>query len=155
ISRGALLAAILSVRVLAALPGVTVTLVVGSRLYNLPGSLNLALIALLPLTVLALSGLGAAIGVLIADARVVDLVAQLVLVSVMFASPVLIPADRLPGVLQILAYLSPPAYAADGLRRAMAGLLDARLLLDLGVLTVCSVVSLVGVTRGLPWRLRS
>lgn len=153
ISKAALLAAILTVRVLTALPGLTLTLVLGSHFYHLPLSVNVATAALIPLTVLALSGVGAAIGILITDFRVVALLSQVAFIVVMFASPVLIPEQKLPGVLQPFAYLLPPTYAADGFRRALMGTLDARLLVDCGVLAVCAVVSLVGVARGLPWYL--
>jgi ABC-2 type transport system permease protein len=71
----------------------------------------------------------------------------------MFASPVLIPAEKLPMPLQWLAYLLPSTYAADGFRRALFGTPDMQLLIDVAVLTACALVSLVGVARGLPWRL--
>lgn len=153
ISKGALLSAILTVRVLTALPGLALTLVIGSWLYDIPLQINAAVLALLPLTVLALAGVGAAIGILITDFRVVALISQLAFVVVMFASPVLIPEESLPRALQWLAYLLPPTYAADGFRRALSGVLDTRLLIDLGVLAACAVVSLVGISRGLRWRL--
>jgi ABC-2 type transport system permease protein len=153
ISKGALLAAILTVRALITLPGLALTLVLGSWFYRLPVSVNIAVVALLPLTILALSGIGAAIGILITDFRVVALLSQLAFVVVMFASPVLIPEQKLPGVLQPFAYLLPPTYAADAFRRALTGTLDARLLVDFGVLAACALASLVGVSRGLPWHL--
>jgi ABC-2 type transport system permease protein len=80
-------------------------------------------------------------------------VSQLAFVVVMFASPVLIPEDKLPGALVWWSYLLPPSYAADGFRRSLSGVLDGRLLLDVGVLGALAVVSLVGVARGLRWRL--
>jgi ABC-2 type transport system permease protein len=153
ISKVALLAAILTVRVLTALPGLALTLTVGSQMYDLPLRVSPAALLLLPLTVLALSGVGAAIGILIADFRVVALLSQVAFVVVMFASPVLIPADRLPLPLQWLAYLLPPTYAADGFRRALTGVNDERLLLDIVVLALCALASLVGIARGLRWRL--
>jgi ABC-2 type transport system permease protein len=153
ISKGALLAAIVSVRVLTALPGLALTLVVGAARYDTPANVNVATIALLPLTVLALAGIGAAIGILIRDFRVVAAVSQLAFIVVMFASPVLIPADALPEALRWLGYALPPTYAADGFRRALTASLDGRLLVDLGVLAACAAASLVAVSRGLRWRL--
>lgn len=153
ISRSALLGAILTVRVLTALPGLILTLAVGGHWYGLAIHLNAALVALVPLTVLALCGVGAAIGILIVDFRVVALLSQVAFVVAMFASPVLIPEDRLPAVLRWLALVLPPTYAADGFRRAILGTFDARLDLDLGVLAACALVSLIGVARGLRWRL--
>jgi ABC-2 type transport system permease protein len=152
ISKAALLGAIVTVRVLTALPGLALTLVVGALRYDTPASVNAATLALLPLTVLSLAGIGAALGILIRDFRVVAAVSQLTFIVVMFASPVLIPHDSLPGVLQWLSWALPPTYAADGLRRALSANLDARLLADLGILAACAAVSLVAVARGLRWR---
>jgi ABC-2 type transport system permease protein len=83
---------------------------------------------------------------------VVATLSQLSFIVVMFASPVLIPLHSLPDVLQWFAYALPPTYAADGFRHALAGTLDARFLLDVGVLAACAVVSLVAVGRGMRWR---
>ena len=98
ISKGALLTAILTVRVLTALPGLALTLVVGAWLYDVTLAVNAATLLLLPLTVVALSGIGAALGILVSDFRVVAAVSQLVFVVIMFASPVLIPPESLPPV---------------------------------------------------------
>lgn len=153
ISKAALLAAIVSVRVLTALPGLVLTLVVGGLRYDTPASINIATVTILPLTALALSGVGAAIGILVRDYRVVGALSQLVLILVMFASPVLIPVAALPDVLQWVSYALPPSYAADGLRHALSGELGGRVLLDLGVLAACAAASLVAVGRGVRWRM--
>jgi ABC-2 type transport system permease protein len=152
ISKASLVGAIVTVRVLSALPGLALTLVIGSSRYDTPADINLGTLALLPLTVLALSGVGAAIGLLITDFRVVATLSQLSFIVVMFASPVLIPLHSLPDPLQWFAYALPPTYAADGFRHALAGTLDTRFLLDVGVLAACAVVSLVAVGRGMRWR---
>jgi ABC-2 type transport system permease protein len=152
ISKSALLGAIVTVRVLTAIPGLVLTLVVGSLLYDTPASINVATIALLPLAVLALAGIGAAIGILIRDFRVVAALSQLSFIVVMFASPVLIPEGALPPLLRWFSYLLPPTYAADGLRRSLEHAFDVRLLIDMSVLTVCALVTLIGVSRGLRWR---
>jgi ABC-2 type transport system permease protein len=152
ISKAALLGAIVTVRVLIAVPGLAVTLILGSAHYDTPADLNVGTLVLLPLTVLALAGIGAGIGLLITDFRVVATVSQLSFVVAMFASPVLIPHDELPEVLQWFAYALPPTYAADGLRHALTSSLDGRFLLDVGVLAACAVVSLAAVGRWMRWR---
>lgn len=152
ISKGALLTAILTVRVLTALPGLALTLVVGAWLYDVTLAVNAATLLLLPLTVVALSGIGAALGILVSDFRVVAAVSQLVFVVIMFASPVLIPPESLPPVLRWLSWVLPPTYAADGFRRALTSVIDTRLYIDLGVLAFCATVSLVAVSKGLRWR---
>ena len=153
ISKAALLAAIITVRVATAIPGLALTLVIGSLRYHTPANVNVATVALLPLTVLALAGVGAAIGILIRDFRVVASISQLAFVVVMFASPVLIPQAKLPHVLQVVAYALPPTYAAEGFRHALTASLDGRLLLDVGVLAAFALASLAAVGRGLRWRL--
>jgi ABC-2 type transport system permease protein len=152
ISKASLLAAILTVRVLTALPGLALTLVVGAWRYGTPSSINVVTLALLPLTVLALAGIGAAIGILIRDFRVVATISQLTFIVVMFASPVLIPLDSLPAVLRVVAYALPPTYAADGLRHALAADFGGRVFVDLAVLAGCAALSLTAVARGLRWR---
>jgi ABC-2 type transport system permease protein len=153
ISKSGLVTAILSVRVITALPGLALTLCVGAWLYALPIRLSPAALVLLPLTVLSLSGIGAAIGTLIADFRVVALLSQVAVVVAMFGAPVLIPLDSLPAPLQWLSLVLPPTYAADGFRRALFGVADQQLAVDILALGVCAVVSLVSLSRGLPWRL--
>lgn len=152
ISKASLLSAILTVRVMTALPGLALTLVFGALRYDTPTSVNAATLALLPLTVLALAGIGAAIGILIRDFRIVAAVSQLTFIGVMFASPVLIPHDDLPPVLQWGSYVLPPTYAADGLRRALSADLDARLWIDITVLAGCALLTLLAIARGLRWR---
>ena len=55
-------------------------------------------------------------------------------------------------MLQGSAYALQPTYAADGSRHALAGTLDGRLTLDIGVLAACALGSLVSVARGMRWR---
>lgn len=153
ISKASLLGAIVTVRVVSALPGLILTLVLGSMRYHTPADLNVGTLALLPVTVLALAGVGAAIGLLVSDFRVVATLSQLSFVVVMFASPVLIPLHQLPHALQWLAYALPPSYAADGLRHALTANLGGRFLLDIAVLATAAVISLGAVGRSMRWRL--
>jgi ABC-2 type transport system permease protein len=153
ISMSALTSAIITVRMLTAIPGVIVTIVAGAVFYDLSLHLNIATLVMLPLTAIALSGVGAIIGVMVPDFRVVALLSQATLLVVMFISPVLIPNDQLPEILQWLGYLLPPTYAADGLRRSLMGISDVRLLLDIAVLGGWALASLLGVSRALTWQM--
>jgi ABC-2 type transport system permease protein len=152
ISKAALLGAIITVRVLSVLPGLALTLVIGAARYGTPSDVNVGTLVLLPLTALALAGVGAAIGLLIRDFRVVATLSQLSLIVVMFASPVLIPLDALPAALQWASYALPPTYAADGLRHSLSADLDARFMLDTAVLTACATASLAAAGRWMSWR---
>lgn len=153
ISMTTLMSSIVTVRILITIPGMIVTIAAGAMIYDIQITINAMTLVLLPLTAIALSGIGAAIGVLIPDFRVVALVSQLAMLIVMFTSPVLIPSDQLPQILRWFGYLLPPAYAADGLRRSLIGVWDMCLLVDIVVLGGCAIASLVGVSRGLSWRL--
>jgi hypothetical protein len=81
---------------------------------------------------------------------VVATLSQLSFIVVMFARRCWSAAQP-AGVFQGLAYALQPTYAADGLRHALAGTLDARLALDIGALAACALVSLIAVERGMRW----
>ena len=152
ISKGTFIAALVAARLLMQLPGVMVALIGGALIHGTPLAPNPTALLVIPLAALSISGVGAAFGLLAPSYQATNGLSQLVLFVVLFASPVMIPAELLPAPLQWLGYLLPPTYAADALRRGLAGVVDGRFLLDLGVLAGFAAVSLVGVARGLPWR---
>ncbi len=154
ISKASLLMAVMLSKLLLQLPGIVVALIGGSLIYGLHFQLNPMLLLILPLTALALSGLGAALGLLSPSFQLVNVLSQIAGIVVLFVAPVMIPIDHLPVVLQWFGLLLPPTYAADALRRAVAGINDARLALDLAVLCLAAFGSLYGISRGLRWRLR-
>lgn len=80
------------------------------------------------------------------------LVSNLVLFAVLLAAPVMIPVSSLPLPLQALGYLMPPTYAADALRRALTGQIDARFYADIGVLVAVTAGSLRWISSKLSWR---
>ncbi len=154
ISRVALILAAISVSVMFTIPGMVVLLVVGMALFHLwivPSPLIVVVIVLSPL---ALSGLGATVGVVAPNQQVAGVVANVFMVLVMFLSPVFVPLSRLPVLLQVTARLLPPTYAADALRQTLSGHLDAGFILDIGILAAFSLVSLYVVTSRLDWRSR-
>ena len=137
----------------AALPGVLVTVLVGSWLYQLPLAFNPLVLVVLPLSAVSLAGFGAAIGLGIKNWRVVGMVAQMTMFFIMFFAPVMIPSDRLPGFLQATGWLLPPTYAARAFRAALQPEITAALLTDVAVLAAWAIGSLVIVSRTLEWRL--
>ena len=152
ISKATFIAAFVAAKLLMQLPGVLLALIGGSLIHGLPLAASPTALLVIPLAALSLSGVGAALGLLSPSYQATNALSQLVLFVVLFASPVMIPAELLPAPLQWLGYLLPPTYAADALRLGLAGAADERLLLDLGVLAAFAALSLVGVARGLPWR---
>jgi ABC-2 type transport system permease protein len=153
IAKGNLLMALIGAKLLLQVPGVLVALVGGSLIHGFPLQPNPLLLVILPLTALSLSGIGAALGLLAPNPEVANTISNAALFIVMFAAPVLIPIEALPPPLQWFGLLLPPTYAADALRRAVAGVVDARLMLDIAVLLGWTVASLIAVSRGLRWRL--
>lgn len=154
ISKSNLLLAVMASKLLLQMPGIVVSLIGGSLIYGLSFKPNPLLLVILPLSALALSGIGAALGILSPSRQLVDVLSQIIGVFVLFAAPVMIPLENLPLPLQWVGLALPPTYAADAIRRALTGVNDARLMLDIGVLFVCAVGSILAITRGLRWRLR-
>lgn len=148
-----MLLAMLVTKLLLQIPGILVALVGGSLMYGFAMKPNPLLLLIIPLAALSLSGIGAALGLLSPNFQATNAFSQLILFVVMFAAPVLIPSEALPLPLQWFGLLLPPTYAADAIRRAVAGINDVRLAIDLAVLAGCAILSLVAVTRGLKWRL--
>jgi ABC-2 type transport system permease protein len=65
---------------------------------------------------------------------------------------VLIPPDRLPGIMLILGRLSPATYAASALRQALLGPLTEQIVFDLAVLAGVTMVVFLLVGRKMDWR---
>ena len=153
ISKAAYVLAIVAGNGIAALPGVVVTVLGGAWLFGLQLSFNPMILLVVPLSMISLAGLGASIGLGIRNWRVVGLVAQLTMFFIMFFAPVMIPPDRLPGVLQLTGWLLPPTYAARAFRAALAPEITSQLLMDVGILAAFAFGSLAIVSRTLEWRL--
>jgi ABC-2 type transport system permease protein len=100
-----------------AVPGCAVVAVVGALLYRLPlGHLWL----LLPVVVVAgaaLSGLGAAIGLLAPRPELATVAGQLGMTAVLFLG--VIRASRLPAAVRALRAVLPSTYAVDALREGL------------------------------------
>jgi ABC-2 type transport system permease protein len=154
ISRTSLILAAICVSVMFTVPGMILLLIIGMVLFHLwivPSPLIVLVMILSPL---ALSGLGATIGILSPNQQVSGVIANIFMVLVMFLSPVFVPLSRLPGFLQLTARALPPTYAADALRQTLSGHLGAAFLLDVLVLAGFSLASFYLVTSRLDWRSR-
>ena len=124
-----------------AVPGTIATAVAGTVMYDLPW----APLALLPLVIVlagaSLAGVGAAVGLLAPKQELATVLGQLGMSAVIFLD--LVPAHRLPGVVQVLRAVVPSTYAADALTQGFAHHPDAWLIVrDLGVCAVVAVAAL-------------
>jgi ABC-2 type transport system permease protein len=136
------------------LPGILTPLFFGALIYKVDIEFSLWIIILLPLTALALSSIGMALGLFIHSLEMIQIVVNMLLFLLVMAAPVFIPMQALPVPLQILGYLLPPSYAADALRHAMSGTIDMTFLLDCGVLLIMTAVGFYILNRWLNWRIR-
>ncbi|MBM4437136.1 MAG: ABC transporter permease [Actinobacteria bacterium] len=152
IARSAFILAIVTIRLVNTLPGVVVTLVAGKFLYDADLAFSPWLVVVILLSILSLIGLGAAIGLGVSNEQVLHMLANLSIIFVMFGAPVMIPADLLPGALQVAGYFLPPTYAANAFRGAVFGASVTTYWVDLLVLAGFGVLSFIIVTTALRWR---
>ncbi|UCM87357.1 ABC transporter permease [Streptomyces marincola] len=98
-------------------PGVLVTAVTGSLLYQLPMGGLWVLLAVVPLAGAALAGLGAALGLLAPRAELATLCGQLGMSAALLLG--VLPEGRLPGLVRLARDLLPSTYGVDALAVAL------------------------------------
>jgi ABC-2 type transport system permease protein len=124
-----------------AVPGTIVTAVAGQLMYQLAWAPFLLLPLVVVLAGASLAGVGAAIGLLAPKPEIATVAGQLGMSAVIFLD--LVPAHRLPDVVQVLRAVVPSTYAADALTAAFAPRPDAWLIArDLGVCAAVAVAAL-------------
>lgn len=122
-------------------PGTIVTAVTGSALFGLPMTHLWVLVAVIPLSGAALSGLGAALGLLAPRQEVATLLGQLGMSAALLLG--VLPAERLPGPVGWARDLLPSTYGVEALARSFDARPDwAVVALDLAVCAVVGVLSL-------------
>ncbi len=99
-------------------PGTVVVAVVGAALYDLPLGHLWMLIPVVAVAGAALSGLGAALGLIAPRPELATVCGQLGMSLVLFLG--LVRAERMPLVLRGVRALLPSTYAADALARALS-----------------------------------
>ena len=154
ISKIAFMMAMIFSRLLLTLPGMLIPILFGQLIYKINIQLSPWIVVLVPLTALSLSSIGMAVGVLIDNLEIIQMVVNLLLFVLIMAAPVFMPMAALPLPLQLLAYCLPPSYAADALRQALSGTIGVTFFSDLGILTLMTLVSFAVLTRWLTWRQR-
>ncbi len=127
-----------------AIPPALVTLGLGVLILGVRVSFSPWVVLAVPLICMALSGLGALIGVLGRTPQEVSSVSTLTTFILVALGPVLLPADRLPQVVNTISLLSPATYAASALRQVVLAMPDR---LPLGV----DLLVLAALTAGLLW----
>jgi ABC-2 type transport system permease protein len=153
ISKASFVGALVLSRLLLIMPGLVTPIVAASLMYDVDFTISPALLLVLPLSCLALSAIGLAIGTLIDSMELIVVITNLLIFVLLLAAPVLIPPEALPLPLRVFGYLLPPTYAADALRHTLTGDLGAAFTLDIVALTAMAVLGLAGATRWIRWRL--
>jgi ABC-2 type transport system permease protein len=154
IQRPVLILAVVLAFLLLSLPSLIVTISLGSLFLRVPLSLHPAILLVIPLCTIPLSGIGALIGVTARnpqEAGSIGLVVTLVMLSL---GPVVVPPERLPGIMLLLGRFSPATYAASAVRQTLIGPLTGQIVIDLLILTGLSVGIFWLVGRKMDWRQR-
>ncbi|MFN1188284.1 ABC transporter permease [[Kitasatospora] papulosa] len=126
-------------------PGTIVTAVAGSALFGLPMTHLWVLVAVIPLSGAALSGLGAALGLLAPRQELATLLGQLGMSAALLLG--VLPAERLPGLVGWARDLLPSTYGVEALSRSFDAHPDwAVVALDLAVCAAVGVLSLAVAT---------
>lgn len=150
IRRSLLILAVVLAFFLLSSPALLVTVIFGSWFLQIPLTLHWLILVAIPLCVVPLAGVGAAIGMKAPTPEVAGGITLLVTMLALFVGPVLLPVSRLPEIVQFLGYFSPATYAASALRQTLLvePSLD-RLLVDCGVLIAFSVATFWVVSQRL------
>lgn len=126
-------------------PGTIVTAVAGSVLFGLPMTHLWVLVAVIPLSGAALSGLGAALGLLAPRQELATLLGQLGMSAALLLG--VLPAERLPGPVGWARDLLPSTYGVEALSRSFDSHPDwAVIAFDLAVCAAVGVLSLAVAT---------
>lgn len=154
ITKAAFVIAIVLSRLTVVMPAMLMPIIFGAWYYNLDIHLNLWILILLPLTGLSLSVIGMALGALIDNLEMVQILVNVLLFVMVMAAPVFTPIEALPVPLQILGYFLPPTYAAAALRGALSGAFDLAFFANVMVLLLLTTISFLLTNRSLRWQLR-
>lgn len=142
ISRELYLAAQVTYVAITALPGVVFAVAFGAWHYGLSLSVDPLVLAVVPLCMLSLAGVGVAIGILSPHPNVTNAFSNLAIFYVLLFAPILIPREQLPALLRHIATVLPTTYAADAMRGALTDLPGTHLARSMAVMAGFTVVSL-------------
>lgn len=123
-------------------PGTVVTAVFGSVLFGLPLGHLWVLAVVIPLSGAALSGLGAALGLLAPRPELATLLGQLGMSAALLLG--VLPAHRMPEAVQVVRDLLPSTYGVEAFARTFGGHPDWALVI--GDLAVCAAVGVASLT---------
>jgi len=138
---------VIAVSTIQAVP-IVVVLLAFSPLVGVELALTWALLPLIISTLLGISGIALLIASHAPSIEIGGIMANLFGVVLVMVSPVFFTMDQAPLILQLLGWISPMRYAADGITKSASG--DSQIWIELVVLLGFAIVSM---TLGL-WKLR-
>jgi len=100
-------------------------------------------IALMILISITFIGIGLSFAAKMRDTQGFNLIMNFVIFPLFFLSGALFPLAGFPGWVRILSRLDPLTYGVDGLRAALLGQSELPLLLNLGILGACALLSVL------------
>lgn len=151
-SKTQLVLAFVTVASIFSMPAMLITLWVGGLWLNFTVMITPWVILVMVLAGLSMAGLGVFIGVQAKNGHHANMMNSLVMVIVMFFSPVLIPFENLPSLLRYTSKFFPSSYAADAFRAALQGRTDIAVWGNVLALLGFSFVLLWWATHKLDWR---
>jgi ABC-2 type transport system permease protein len=154
VGRSAMVITVVLAFVTLSLPSMVATVLLGRLLFGLPLAPHPLALVVLVLTALSLAALGATIGILAPNVETQGVISNLALFLLVFLSPVLVPVESLPALLQVTSRLLPVSYAVGALRHLLVGTADGAVLRDLAVLTGFAAGALAVAAGKLDWRRR-
>ncbi len=144
--------AFVSVSTIFPLPAMLFTIYLGKLWLKFPVHFTWPVLPIMVLAGLSMCGLGVFIGVYARNGHHANIMNTLAMGVVTFLSPILIPYENLPRLLQWTSKLLPTSYAADAFRASLSGAAPAEVLPQCAVLICFAVVLLYLATNGLDWR---
>ena len=152
ISRGALIAAVLSSFAIFSLPGTIIVILGGAGLFDLSLTALWTAVPVWFFGSFALAGLGVVLGFAAPDEQLAGMYSNLAMMTVLFLG--ILPPDKLPGWIEPVRMVLPSTYAVNALKPGFDGTLAAGQGWDLIVLAAFGAVFFWAV-RGPLWPDRS
>lgn len=136
---------------LLSLPGTLLTIVIAG-FFGLAIQLNFLFFLLIPLASFSLSAVGAFVGVVSPNFDTANTICGILQFIFMGCGPILVPAERLPDVINFLGGFLPSTYAASAMRHALTGVIDGRFFTDLFFLLIFDALAMFFVAYKMEWR---
>lgn len=134
------------------IPAMLISLGIGAFWLGFPVALNPLILLVMLIAGVSMAGIGVFMGVNSRNIHHANMLNSVMMLGIMFLSPVVIPWQNMPLVLRITSRILPPSYAANGFRAALAGSYGSDVWFNIAMLFVFTVILLYFATRKLDWR---